>query len=121
MRKLNVELTQYIIDTLPECEGVLIEDLHNRLFNEDHYVIGYYNAKQLLIKWDIDAFNAIDAVKEYEEFNFGEFNTKINSESIVNMLVYIQGEELLNNTLSNDFDGELDSDDISTIIKRLNE
>ena len=38
----------------------------------------------------------IDYVIDYEKANFGETNTKINSEAIVNMLAYILGEELIN-------------------------
>ena len=38
-----------------------------------------------------------DYVIDYENYHFGEVNTKINSESIVNMYAYIKGEELLSN------------------------
>ncbi|MDG1857825.1 MAG: hypothetical protein P8I94_01900, partial [Emcibacteraceae bacterium] len=60
-----------------------------------------------------DAFNAIDIVKEYEIDNFGEMNTKVNSEAIANMLSYICGEQVIS---------ELDNfDDIEELKTALNE
>jgi len=72
-----------------------LNELHSKLFNEDYFIIGYYQAN-CFIKDNFDsAFDIINVVKEYEEGNFGEFNTDINSESIVNMFAYIVGEELI--------------------------
>ena len=73
-----------------------VEDWHHHAFNADYYyIIGDYNASEWLKEHNVDAFDAVDAVREYEVDNFGEMNTKVNSESIVNMYVYILGEELL--------------------------
>ena len=72
-----------------------VEDWHHHAFGQDYYIIGYYNASEWLKEHNVDAFDAVDAVREYEVDNFGEMNTKVNSESIVNMYVYILGEELL--------------------------
>lgn len=95
MNTLNKELAQHIIDTIINNDLYTFEDLHHYAFNEDYYIIGYYQAKEWLKRHDIDAFDAIETVIEYEQSNFGEVNTKINSEAIVNMYVYIKGEELL--------------------------
>jgi hypothetical protein len=35
--------------------GVIGCDLHNKLFNEDYYVIGYYAAEQMLLPYGIFA------------------------------------------------------------------
>lgn len=93
---LDAELKAHIIDCINEHELTDFSELHHKCFNTDYYIIGYYQANQWLKSHDIDAFEAIDYVRQYEMDNFGEFNTKINSESIVNMYVYIKGEEILN-------------------------
>ena len=73
------------------------EDWHHLAFNEDYYIIGYYNADKWLEKHELNAFDAIDQVLEYEIAHFGEITTDVNSEAVVNMLAYIYGEELINN------------------------
>tara|TARA_B110000046_G_scaffold43486_1_gene48456 strand:+ start:428 stop:730 length:303 start_codon:yes stop_codon:yes gene_type:complete len=73
------------------------EDWHYYAFNESHYIIGYYNAEEWLKKHNLSPFQAVQEVREYEMDNFGEMNTELNSEAIVNMLVYIYGEEIIHN------------------------
>ena len=70
-----------------------ISDIHFDLFNTDYYIIGYYKAE----KWLGDnVFQVIEFIKEYEKLNFGEVTTDFtSSESVVNMYVYIIGEQLL--------------------------
>jgi len=89
-----------------------LNELHSKLFNEDYFIIGYYQAN-CFIKDNFDnAFDIISIVKDYEVDNFGEFNTDINSESIVNMFAYIVGEELIYS---------LDEDmNIKEVLKQLN-
>jgi len=100
---IREELESYLIDLIND--NVLtddnFEDWHQYAFNEDYYIIGYYNASKWLKKHGLGEFEAIDIVKEYEIYNFGEFTTEINSESITNMLIYIYGEDLIN-----EFDGD---------------
>ena len=68
-------------------------ELHNQIFNEDYYIIGYYQAEQWL---GTDTFSAIAEIKDYEEMNFGESHTDFSSsEAVVNMYVYILGEEVI--------------------------
>jgi hypothetical protein len=83
-----------LIDIYDE-DDMNFSELHQRAFNEDCYIIGYYQASQWLKEHDICAFDAIDEVIQYEKNNFGNTSTDINSEAIVNMYVYIKGEELL--------------------------
>lgn len=94
---LNLELASHILDRIND--GVLtddnMDDLHFHCFNEDYYIVGYYNAEQWIKEHFVSTFDAINTVKEYEIDTFGEMNTDINSESIANMLAYIKGEDLL--------------------------
>jgi len=97
--KLSVrkELASVILDAINDgfVHDNNIDELHQLIFNEDCFIVGYYQATQWLKNHDICVFDAIDTVREYELDIFGDFTTKINSESIVNMLAYIWGEELI--------------------------
>ena len=92
------ELAQHVIDLIND--GVLTnenrDDWHFHAFNEDYYIIGYWDASEWLKNHNIDAFEAIGICQEYEIDNFGE-SQKVydNAETTVNMLVYVYGEELL--------------------------
>ena len=93
---IKEELTEYINenkDTFPHHSN---EDIHFHLFNEDYYIIGYYQAQKWLDHHGITTFEALEKIREYEEFHFGECKHYKNAEETVNMLVYIYGEELLN-------------------------
>ena len=98
MYQLKEDVKEYIIDQLESDVGLdqNINDLHHYLLNEDYFIIGYYEAEKWLKKDSI--FNAIDKIKEYEQFNFGQVTTDLgSSESVANMLAYILGEEILYN------------------------
>ena len=74
-----------------------IDDIHNHAFNEDYYIIGYYQAEKWLGN---QVFNVIETIREYEDFHFGEVNTDFSSsENVVNMYAYIVGEEVVNEWL----------------------
>jgi hypothetical protein len=82
-------------------------DWHFYAFNEDYYIIGYYNGQEWLKRHGVDAFEAIDTIVQYEQDNFGETTASVaNAESVVNMYVYILGEELLS---------DIDADDIEEL------
>ncbi len=68
-------------------------ELHHEIFNTDYYIIGTYKAK----KWLGDEVLYITQfIKDYEMENFGECNTDLsNAEAIVNMYVYIIGQEIV--------------------------
>ena len=73
-----------------------LNELHFKCFNEDYFMVGYYESEKWLKKnWEYGIFDAIQTVKEYEEDNFGDFKTEVNSECICNMLTYIIGEEII--------------------------
>ena len=74
-----------------------LDDLHHEIFNTDYYIIGRYEAT----KWLGDqVFNIINIIKEYENDNFGSVNTDFSEvEKVVNMYVYIIGEEIVSEYL----------------------
>ncbi len=92
------ELTEYIKEGIKENTFKDLEEMHFQLFNEDYYIIGYYQAQEWLDSHNLSTFEALDIIREYEEFNFGECKNYTNAEETVNMLVYIYGEELVYNT-----------------------
>lgn len=105
------EIAQHIVDNINDHIDSDTGDLHNALFNESYYIVGYYQASEWLKEHNIDAFDCIDYVQDYEKDNFGETNTKVNSESMVNMLAYILGEEVLYSAMN---DADVDNNDTLT-------
>ncbi len=82
---LNDQSTEWVVEN--------IDDIHHHAFNTDYYIIGTYRAKQ----WcGDDVFNIIATIRDYEESNFGEVTTDFSDpEKVVNMYVYIVGEEVV--------------------------
>lgn len=89
-----------IIDELvhnPDFLDEDVHDIHHILFNTDYYIIGRYEARM----WcEDEAFNIIGFIKDYELDNFGEVYTDLSEpERVVNMYVYIIGEEIIDNVI----------------------
>ena len=83
-----------IIETLEDGFNGYYCDLHNEVFNTDYYIIGTYQAKEVLKEYDV--FEAIELVQTYEKDNFGEIYTDLsNPEKLINMVYYIIGEEVV--------------------------
>ena len=104
--EIKAHFDDYISDLTDKEIRENIDDLHHDIFNNDYYIIGRYEAK----KWLGDeVFNIIEIIKKYEQFNFGEINTDFSEpEKIVNMYVYIIGEEIVQ-----DYRDELDSKEVA--------
>ena len=84
-------------------------DLHHEIFNTDYYIVGRYQAKQWL---GADAFDCIAEIQEYENGNFGQVTTDLSEpERVVNMYVYIIGEEILEDVVSDFLDLQGDDED----------
>ena len=95
MQELKQHATDLIGDDVINSDN--IEDAHHIAFNQDYYIIGYYQAKQWLDGHGVDAWQAIAYVLEEEIMHSGEINIKpedINEESVVNLLVYFAGYEI---------------------------
>lgn len=121
----NNSIIEHAIDGLSNIstDSVYGCDLHNELFNTDYFIIGRYEAKKWL-ESNVGIFESIDAIKEYEQDNFGEVTTDLSEpERVCNMYVYIKGEELLNEseTLREKWDDRLSEEDIEAIKEELQE
>ena len=94
-------------------------DLHNSLCNQDYFIIGTFYAKKFL---GDHAFDAIKTIIDYEQSNFGEVTTDTSEpERVVNMLVYIIGEQILTESdhLASSWDRRLDEDDLAEISSEI--
>ena len=68
---------------------------HDEMFNEDYYIIGYYQSSQWLKEHGLGALEAVNICKDFEREHFGEGHTDFdNTEQLVNLLVYWYGLEL---------------------------
>tara|TARA_R100000329_G_scaffold145576_2_gene131256 strand:+ start:340 stop:675 length:336 start_codon:yes stop_codon:yes gene_type:complete len=96
---IKTELKEYIKESIQDFteHDFQHDDLHHYIFNQDYYIIGYYKAEQWLKKHNISIFEGIRFVQDYERENFGSDAVKNydNAETLVNMIVYIIGEELI--------------------------
>lgn len=108
------ELAHHILTRIDEgiIDNTNRDDWHYLCFNEDYYIIGYYEASQWLKTHDIGEFEAVGICQKYEKENFGESKIYDNSETTVNMLAYIYGEELLS---------EIDADTVEELEEELKE
>ena len=116
-------IVEHATNKLSDLQGSNIYgcDLHNSLFNEDYFIIGYYQAEQWLIN-NGGVFNAIGEISEYEKSNFGEINTDLSSsEKVANMYAYILGEIVLqeSKTLQDNWDNHLTDKQLNKIAKEL--
>ncbi len=98
---IKEELKIYMEDFIKDLGSDIHEiydghELHQKAFNEDYYIIGYHQGEQWLKKHDVSVFEAINFVQDYEREMFGADAVRSydNAESLVNMLVYIVGEEI---------------------------
>ena len=125
-KTLIKEVKETALDFLKEnSEHATIHgcDLHNEIFNTDYFCVYTHECKKYLEEYGV--FEAIEKVKEYEEFNFGEVATDLSDPfKLLNMLVYILGEEYLNNsnTLTNElWDIYIPQEKFQVIIEELEE
>ena len=77
-------------------------DIHDEVFNQDYFIIGYYNAEQWLIdeQGNNRTFEVLSYVMEQEKDNFGAVETVYdNAETLVNHYAYWLGYEVIADTL----------------------
>ena len=92
-QEIQEYFNDWIKDQSEEWINENLEDLHHHAFNTDYYIIGNYKATQWL---EDQVFNIIDFIKEHEQSEYGEVFTDFSSpEAIVNMYVYILGDEIV--------------------------
>lgn len=107
-----------IADMISYSQEVPGDELHNRLYNEDYFIIGTHKATMFLERYG--SFDAIAEVQDYERDNFGEVTTDLSDpEKVANMLAYIKGEAALNACDSFDSDNTYTVEDLSALKKEL--
>lgn len=90
------DFINHIANNIENYEGQYFDDLHHYLFNEDYYIIGYYQAEQFIKEFNLNTFDLIAYCQEQEKENFGEItNTFDNAEKLVNHYAYWRGQELM--------------------------
>ena len=103
------EIKQHFLDYVKDNytnlkEALEDEDLHDKVFNEDYYIIGYHQAEQWLVEDGKNNFNnsqnmtfdVLGYVMEQEEIHLGEIHTVIdNAETLVNHYTYWLGREII--------------------------
>lgn len=100
-------------------------DLHNEVFNTDYYVIGTYQAKEILKEYDV--FEAIELVQTYEKEQFGEIYTDLSDpEKLLNMVYYIVGDEVIGEmyeieAFNDGWNDQADEETNSVIIEAMKE
>ena len=123
--ELLKEVKEQAIDYLTDNQDIETYgcDLHNEIFNTDYFCCYTSDCKKYLEEYGV--FEAVEKVQEYEKFNFGEVTTDLSDPfKLLNMLVYILGEEFLSNshTLTNTYWNEyIPENEYKTIIKELEE
>lgn len=96
--EIKEHFDEWIKDNNPKWIRENLDDLHHYAFNQDDYIIGNHEAK----KWLSDeVFNIINIIVDYENMHFGVVNTDFSQpEKVVNMYVYIVGEEIVNDYIN---------------------
>ena len=92
IRTLKNDAVNALIEMLDGYTGYYY-DLHHEVFNTDYYMV--YTSDAMILLGD-DCYDAIGRIVEYEQLNFGSVNTDLaEPTSVVNMMYYIIGEQVL--------------------------
>ena len=83
-------------------------DLFDFVFNQDYFIIGYYQAEQWLIDdGDNMTFQVLSYVMNQEQEHFGEVSTVFdNAETLVNHYAYWVGREVVDKAISTLYEEE---------------
>jgi hypothetical protein len=92
-------IKDYLLEYLKDNELTINdEDIHDIVFNQDYFIIGYYNAQQWLIdeQGNNRTFEVLKYVMEQEKDYFGSIETVYdNAETLVNNYAYWLGYEVI--------------------------
>jgi hypothetical protein len=96
-QEIKNEITEYIFESLEQytyqdipSADALVDMLHNELFANDYYLIGYYACEEWLKEHDISVFDAQNYCR-----NAGGTAKFDNAEQLVNEFVYWISSETL--------------------------
>jgi hypothetical protein len=125
LNKGEIKIIYHAVDgidnLLDSDETIDGSELHHKLFNEDYFIIGRYEAEKFLQDCG-GVFKAIDEIIHYEKSNMGEVSTNLaEAEHVANMYAYIRGEEFLSkcSTFGHNWDEELSLEDLQQIKDQL--
>ena len=95
--EIKQELLNYVEDNdITLADALQDDDLHYKVYNQDYFIIGYYNADQWLIDNDRNyTFEVLSYVQEQEESMFGTIEKIDNAERLVNLYAYWLGYEII--------------------------
>ena len=86
-----------------------LDELHHEAFNSDYYIIGRYQAEWL----GDQTFEIIRYIRDYEMDHLGEVFTDFTEpEKVVNMYVYITGEQIVSDWIEEFEQTSIYSDDL---------
>ncbi len=92
-------IKDYLLEYLKDNELTINdEDIHDIVFNQDYFIIGYYKAQQWLIdeRGNNKTFEVLKYVMEQEKDYFGSIETVYdNAETLVNNYAYWLGYEVI--------------------------
>ena len=107
------EIKQHFLDYVKDNytnlkEALEDEDLHDKVFNQDYYIIGYHQAEQWLIQERSCCGNTLQATLNYTfeclnyviekneiEFGYTHKNNINDAETLVNNYAYWLGQEII--------------------------
>ena len=102
-KEIKERLEDYLNENnLSLSQALEDEELHHKVYNEDYFIIGYYNAEQWLIDEENNnrTFEVLGYVMEKEEEEFGYISTVYdNAETLVNHYAYWLGSEVISDLI----------------------
>ena len=97
MRGFTLIMLDELKNDIDNGANIYVDDLHHEIYNTSYAISSTKVAKEKLLEYDV--FKAIKKIVDYEKASFGEIFTDITEpKNLVNMLIYILGEEFLYNT-----------------------
>lgn len=96
--EIKQELLDYVENNnLTLSEALKDDDLHFKVYNQDYFIIGYYNAEQWLINEHGTnyTFEVMFYVQKQEKINLGTIEKIDDAERLVNLYAYWLGYEVI--------------------------
>lgn len=91
------EALDKILDYLKDNPNTNTDDVLDKCFNEDYYIVGRPQADEALQQSDWGIWGAIGVIIDYEKDTDGEISTDLRDpERVANMLEYVIGEDVWN-------------------------
>lgn len=83
-----------LLDNLTDLDAPYACDIHHHLYNENEHFIYYAEAGKAAD--ELSVWECVGVVQKYEQVYFGSIYTSLSNPcDVVNMVIYIMGQELL--------------------------